>query len=172
MKRFFLAAIPAALVIAMFYPALCLAADFYVPLDYPGIAVAMLYATNGDRIFVDDGIYAGPLNTNVDFQGKAVEIHSINGPDNCIIDCENLGRGFYFINGESSASQVDGFTIRNGNDGYGGAILAYDSSCTITNCIIEDCWALNGGGGICSMNGAAPIITNCIIRSNEYGDGG
>ena len=32
--------------------------------------------------------------------GKAILVTSENGPEYCVIDCEEKGRGFKFVNGE------------------------------------------------------------------------
>ncbi|MHC4501634.1 MAG: hypothetical protein ACYS21_21310 [Planctomycetota bacterium] len=57
-------------------------------------------AFNGDTVIVADGTYTGPGNRDIDFLGKAITVRSESGPENCIIDCENSGRGFYFDDGE------------------------------------------------------------------------
>jgi hypothetical protein len=71
-------------------------------------------ATNGDVVLVLDGTYTGNGNRDLDFGGRAITACSQNGAQTCIIDCENGGRGFYFHNGETSTSVLDGFTIQNG----------------------------------------------------------
>ena len=130
-------------------------------------------ARNGDIVLVADGIYTGTGNVNLDFSGKAITVKSENGPENCIIDCENIEntRGFYFHSGEGLDSVLDGFTIQNGRifigeaDGLGGAILCRTASPTITNNIIR--WNnVNGiGGGIFCMDSSATIKNNVIIQN-------
>ncbi|MCH8274597.1 MAG: hypothetical protein IH851_07395, partial [Armatimonadetes bacterium] len=73
-----------------------------VPSQYATIQDAIDAAVNSDTVLVEDGIYTGAGNKNLDFGGKLIEVISENGPDNCIIDCENDGRGFYFHSGETS----------------------------------------------------------------------
>ncbi|MBM3239228.1 DUF1565 domain-containing protein [Candidatus Poribacteria bacterium] len=128
-------------------------------------------ASDGDIVLVADGTYTGDGNKNLDFKGKAITVKSENGAENCIIDCENDGRGFYFHNDENEASVLDGFTIRNGrtrgpDDSGGGGILCEYSSPNIQNNIIEgNKVSYAGGGGIrCYFSSA--IITNNIISGN------
>jgi parallel beta-helix repeat protein len=148
------------------------AATLHVPSDYDTIQAAIDDASDGDEIVVADGIYIGDGNKNLDFRGKAITVRSENGPDNCIIDCENSGRGFYFHSGEDSASLVRGFTIRNGNvsgkwpQDSGGGISCISSSPTITDNVIMNNSALYSGGGIFCFESASPTIQNNTITGN------
>lgn len=151
-------------------------ATIHVPDDYATIQAGIDAAEDGDTVLlVADGIYSGLGNKNVDFQGKAITVQSENGPDYCVIDCENDGRGFYFHNGESSDSVGDGFTIINGQvtgsfpEGCGGGIACFNSSPMITNCTIIDSWGHYGGGVYCNQSSA--IIKNSTISNNGADDG-
>ena len=70
-------------------------------------------AVDGDTVLVQDGTYAGAGNKDLDYGGKAITVRSANGPETCVIDCENDGRGVYFDGGETAASILEGVTIRN-----------------------------------------------------------
>jgi len=102
------------------------------------------------------------------------------GLRNCIIDCENDGRGFYFQSGEDQNSILSGFTIANGDAPFGAGIACTDSSSpTIKNCNIQKNVAGTGslgGGGIACYQNSSPIISDCIIKNNStnnyYGGGG
>ena len=144
----------------------------HVPANYSTIQAAVDAAAPGDTILVADGTYTGVGNKDVDFHGKAITVQSENGPDNCIIDCENDERGFYFCSGEGQGSVVSGFTITNGLADNGAGILccAY-SSPTITNCTITHNLAWAGGGIFCTGE-SSPIITNCTISDNMATFGG
>ena len=160
-----------------------------VPARYPTIQAAINAASNGDTVLVANGTYTGTGNKNLDFKGKAISVQSESGPDNCIIDCQLDGRGFYFYNGEGSDSVVDGFTIINASDS--GIFLNVYSSPTISNCTITNntgqgagiaCWwysspsinkcritgntAIEDGGGISCYWYSSPNITNCVITGN------
>ncbi|MCX5634073.1 MAG: S8 family serine peptidase, partial [Phycisphaerae bacterium] len=151
---------------------LATAAPLRVPLDYPTIQAAINAAIDGDEIIVADGNYTPPNADGFDFGGKLITLKSQNGPQNCIINCNNTGRAFYFHNGETPAASVEGFTIKNGNAYYGGAIeCEIASSPTINNCIITNNIAVYGGAIDCFYS--SPVIKNCIIADNTADlDGG
>src|SRR5262245_53724511 len=89
------------------------AGTLHVPEYYPTIGAALAAAHNGDRIVVADGVYSGPDNRNLDFAGKRIRLTSASGPANCIIDCQDQSRAFYFHRGEPPAVTLEGFTIQN-----------------------------------------------------------
>ena len=127
-------------------------------------------AQNGDTTIIEDGTYIGQGNRDINFLGKAIMLRSRNGPDNCIINCEQLGTGFIFNYGEDPNSVVDGFTITNGFSlDVGGGILCESSSPTIKNCIISD----NSPDGIWmdGMSNAWIAGTVQIISNNLTGNG-
>jgi len=88
-------------------PALADGRKIKVPKDYPNIQTAINFAEDGDTVIVDDGVWTGPNNKNLDFLGLAITVRSKNGPDNCIIDCEGEGRGFWFHENETEASVLN-----------------------------------------------------------------
>ena len=150
-----------------------LADELLVPAEYPTIQAAIEAARDYDTVLVVDGTYTGPGNRDIDFFGKAITVRSESGPENCIIDCQNSGRGFYFYKGEDANVILDGFTITNGytrsygSRGGGGGIYCDNSSPTITNCTITDNtgYGLGGGGIYCEQSN--PTITNCKISGNS-----
>ncbi len=105
-------------------------------------------ANEGDTVLVTDGIYIGVGNRDLDFGGKNLVVQSLNGAEYTVLDCESIGRGFFFHNGEDTSSTVDGFTIKNGTDN-----------------------GLDAGGGI-RLLGAHPTVLNCIFISNTARHGG
>ncbi len=138
--------------------------------DYLTIQEGIDAASDGDEVVVCDGTYTGPLNKNLEFHGKAITVRSANGPDNCIIDCENEGRGFYFLfTGEPPEALVDGFTITNGREWLGAAIYCRGASPTIANCHMIGNSADGGGGAIACYDCDATAIVNCTIVGNYCG---
>jgi len=165
-------------------PGSALAANVYVPATQPTIQAGINSASNGDTVYVADGTWKGADNKNLDFNGKAITVRSENGPENCIIDCEQNGRGFLFENGEGANSVVGGFSIINGTATYGGGMRIDQCSPTIKNCIFLNNRGYDGvaagyGGGIYCydwvFNGGPckPTIINCIFSGNsaDYGGG-
>ncbi|MFC1676787.1 right-handed parallel beta-helix repeat-containing protein [Planctomycetota bacterium] len=162
------------------------------PADFNNIQAAINDSNDGDIVEVQQGIYTGDGNRDIDFMGKAITIRGTepNNPDvvaTTIIDCNGTEaephRGFYFHNGEDGNSVLAGLTITNGyapvriiDDYYefrvGGGIYCDDSSPTITNCRIIGNYAGGEGGGIgCEYSNS--MITNCEISNNigEWGGG-
>lgn len=127
------------------------AATINVPGDQPTIQAGIDAATNGDTVLIADGTYTGTGNVDVNFDKDGVVIESVNGPEVCIIDCEQNARAFYIPYGPTEASIIRGLTIKNGhsNGAYplncGGGILIYNSSPKIENCIFYFNWADAGG---------------------------
>ncbi len=129
-------------------------------------------STDGDIVIVADGTYRGSGNRDLDFGGKAIILRSENGAGSTSIDCEGIGRGFYFHSHEEANSVVDGFTIHSGSARRGGGIVfRNNSSPTIANCVITGNFAGDGGGIYC-WNNSMPTLINCLITANSAGDGG
>ncbi len=172
MKRLIILNFIVLLIIASSAPA----ATRLVPGEYPTIQAAIDDCNNGDVVAVADGIYTGDGNRDIDFLGKAITVKSINGPDDCIIDCNGTEsdphRGFYFHSGEDAKSVVEGFTITNAGAEtfYGGAIYCRQSSPTINKCTINASIAAAGGGIYCYESN--PTIGNCTITGNTGGHRG
>ncbi len=146
-----------------------------VPDDQPTIQEAIDIANYLDTVLVAPDIYGGPNNVNIDFKMKAITVKCDGSPGSCVIDCENTAwtRGFIFQRGEGNDSKLSGFTIKNGDQKYGGGIYITNSSPVISACIIEYNHASWDGGGIYCTN-SSPKINNCKIRwntANHYGGG-
>jgi predicted outer membrane repeat protein len=146
--------------------------------SYPTIQSAIDAAVDGDEVVVADGTYTDVGNRDLDFgnnlpfgQTRAITVRSANGPANCIIDCQGLGRAFNFDNFEDDSSVVEGFTIKNGSADYGGGIECYFASPKISNCIITGNSADYDGGGI-DCYYSSPVIVNCVIAGNTAGNDG
>jgi parallel beta-helix repeat protein len=159
-----------------------------VPSQYTTIQAAINAAAQfGDVIEITDGIY---LETGMVVNKKIVTIKSQNGPEHCIIDCKNNGRGFSFYD-VGEYAELDGFTIQNASFGaiycqtasptirncifntnsnsYGGGIACWVSSPTIKNCNFEGNAASSDGGGLYCYDNSSPIVLNCKFTSNSAG---
>ena len=141
-----------------------------VPEDFGTIQAAIDAAGAGDMVVINNGTYTGLGNKDLDFNGKAITVRSENGPENCIIDCEGVGRGFTFHTSETASSILSGITITNGNTDYGGGIRC-SSSPIITNCRIIGNTASKSGGGIYLALWSS-TVTNSVIAGNTATWGG
>ena len=162
---------------------ICSAATIHVPGEQPTIQAGINTAVDGDTVLVAKGTYTGDGNRDIDFLGKTIVVMSEGGAGATIIDCEgdswpDFHRGFYFHNGETDESVLQGFTITNGlvDDARdGGVILCENSSPTIKDNIIIDNLAgeYGMGGGVYLVSSSAVIVGN-IISDNLaawYGGG-
>jgi hypothetical protein len=157
------------LVVIALLPGVALSATINVPGDYPTIQAAINAANNGDEVVIADGTYTGVGNRDLDFNGKAITVRSVNGPDTVIVDVESTvgSRGFYFHTGETSAAVLEGVTIRRGSADYGGGIrISLGAAPTIRNCIVSDSVAQQGGG-INVAGGGSIILDGVRIRNNQ-----
>jgi parallel beta-helix repeat protein/predicted outer membrane repeat protein len=136
------------------------------PALYRDIATAVKAAVAGDTILIADGTYRGPNNRAIDPAGKAITVKSINGPAQCIIDCQNQACGFHLNQNETRQTVIEGLTVMNGLGVYGGGIRCETSaSPTIRNCILRNNRAPSGGGLSCESS-ASPLLDHCILYSN------
>ena len=152
-----------------------------VPGDFNTIQDAIDHAWDGDTIWLADGTYTGAGNYNLDFNGRSITVKSVNGPENCIIDCQNKGRGFIFHNGENVDAVIEGLTITHGValtnlhswwEG-GGAIYCLNGGHTIIrNCRIIQNAAMGAYGGALFCDGGSTTIEDCIITENAAAAGG
>lgn len=126
------------------------------PANFNNIQAAIDDSNDGDKIVVNDGIYTGPGNYEIDFKGKSIIVKSQNGPEFTIVDAQNKVCCFYFHSGEGVDSVLEGFTITGGDRG----LRCSHGAPTITNCIISG----NRDGIACYYR--RPEITNCIISGN------
>lgn len=161
-------------------PVISFGALISVPDGFTTIQEGIFAALDGDTVLVAPGDYSGEGNRNLDFLGKAVTVLASGGADSTIIDCEGLGRGVLFHNGETFESILEGFTIRNGSvsgvypDYSGGGIACRSySSPSITRCILENNEARSGGGIYCDLH-SSPRLTEVTLTANIadwYGGG-
>ena len=128
-------------------------------------------AGNGDVVVVAAGTYTGTGNRDITFNGKNITVTSESGPFDTIIDCQSVSQAFQFIGGESFDATLEGFTIKNGNGTYGGAIYCDGASPTFRYNLFCDNLAWNSGGAIHVRNGS-PTMYNNTFHGNGAPSGG
>ncbi len=123
------------------------------------IQTAVDFASSGDLILVDDGLYT--LTSNISIT-KAITLRSQNGKTSAIINGNNVTRCVYINN---TNAVVDGFTISNGYNpgGFGGGV-DIASGGTLQNCNIINSQARDGGGVAIDNNG---LVQNCSVFGNR-----
>jgi hypothetical protein len=139
------------------------------------LQAAINASNNGDTVIAADGTYTGAGNFNLAFGGRAITLRSSGGAAACIIDLQAstsaFRRGFIFSNGETGASILQGFTIRNGVESRGGAIYCENSSPLIRDCIFQQntAWTQidDDGGGAVYILGSQPTFINCEFVQNH-----
>ncbi len=147
----------------------------HVPSLYGTIQAGIDAAVTGDTVLLANQVYTTVGNYDLDFGGKAITVQSENGPETCIIDCQNQGRGFYFHTGEQNNSIVRGITIRNGfTRSAGGGIYCLDAAPTFDFCRIINCTSFYYGGAITSYSSTGAVftrmqLTNSILAGNYSG---
>jgi len=143
------------------------------------IQAAIDAADDNYEVVLSDGIYTGDGNYNLNLSAgvgpndvRPITVRSQDGPANCIIDCQGLGRAFIFDSNEDPNYIVDGLTITGGAADFGGAILCDNSSPTIINCRIMNSIANGNGGGIYCANSSPRIVNTEITYNTAGGFGG
>jgi hypothetical protein len=131
---------------------------------YCSIQTAIDDAVDTDEIVVAPGTYFETIN----FLGKAIWLHSSDGPEVTIIDAEQTGRVVTCNSGEGPDTTFDGFTITGGDAYAGGGMYNGGSSPTVIDCAFVGNTAEDDGGG---MSGGGTVI-NCTFSGNTATRGG
>jgi len=146
-----------------------LAATIHVPADQSTIQAAIDAAVNGDTVLVADGTYK----ENINFEGKAITVTSVNGPAVTTIDGGGIDTVVTFRTNETAGSVLNGFTITggfsqvtspSGNLGEGGGVYISFGSPTIANNLITNNQACEGDGIFVYFG--SPLIQGNAITSN------
>ena len=144
--------------------------EFHVPAQFPSIQDAIDQAWNNDTIIVADGTYTPPDVRGFILADKQITLCSQNGPENCLIDCNDIGGRAFELIGLPPGTTLCGFTIINGYQENGGAIYCADSTLTIENCVINNCSADTGAAFYC--RDAQLTISDCEFYANSATTGG
>ena len=127
---------------------------------YPNIQAAWNQAQSGDVIELQDGLFAGPGNTNLALNGKSVLIRSRAGSaEACRIDCDYGPIGF--SGGSAPSFESIGFLRANGCD-------AKKSTLQFTGCAFDSCRQV-----ALAIGGTSYQFDQCVFRHGEgllFGD--
>jgi hypothetical protein len=148
----------------------------HVPGTYSSIQAGIYASFNGDTVLVDPGTY----NEHINLDGYNIVLGSLyltTGNSSyiagTIIDGTNTGRVITIDTGEDSTCRIIGFTIQHGNSEneiwqFGGGVFINDASAQILNCIIQNNYAPNYGGGLSIYgSGSRAKAINCTIQNNS-----
>ena len=129
------------------------------------VAQAGLFGT----VIVADGVYVGANNHSIDLGAKCLALRSVNGPENCIIDCDFQGRAFSITvpEGLPSPTLIEGFTIQRGMATDGGAIyIKGRQDVILRNNRFRRCVATSGGGAL-RIEASRVLVEGCVLRGNR-----
>jgi hypothetical protein len=144
--------------------------------DYPTILAAVQASGNGDIIELGNGTFAGDGNRDVSFSGKAITVRSATGdPALCVIDCEGPGHRAFHIDASFLPGQrLEGMTITNGLDSFGGgALRCYGSApATIVNCILTGNQDADRGGAVFIECTGLVTFIRCRLENSTSRTGG
>ncbi len=139
-------------------------------------------AESDDTVLVHPGVYA----ENINFNGKNIVVNSeflTTGDEDAIlrtvIDGGRKGHTVTFAMGETTAAQLNGFTITNGYaqgeaapDSHGGGVFCSDNAApSLTHLRVTGNEAADEGGGMYFAH-CTPILRDISVTNNRAGQGG
>lgn len=150
--------------------------------DYETLAEGIAAAGYTDTVLVAAGLYQGPMNRDLDFNGKLIVLRSESGSSATTIDCEHTSRALTFNSNESYLAVVEGFTITNGYaeedtvnlyNSYGGAVHCYATNPTFRDVVFVGNTAYGDGGALnCMFSNSTMSLIDCAFSSNVATRGG
>lgn len=147
-----------------------------VPTQWPNVQSAITAAAPGDTVALDNGVYSGPGNRDIEFLGKAIVVRSSSGEASaCVIVCDGSvdtpHRGFRFGAGEPAQAVLEGIAIRGGWDLKSGSGILVEatpggqpSAPTIRGCVIESCASPEGAA--VHVLRSTMTLEQCVVRGN------
>ena len=143
-----------------------------VPQDYPTIQSAINSSNDNDTILVSSGTYYENINyngKNISIIGESRETTFIDGS---LPNPDDNSSVVTFNNGENNLAIIEGFTIMNGNNTYGGGLYIDNANPNIRNLYITNNTSIGGGGAGIFCLDANPILVNVDIFNNNSDDVG
>ena len=133
---------------------------------YANIQAAINAAPNGATIRVAAGTYPPVV-----LSGRQLTLKSLTGAATTFIDGGGSARCVNMIAPGSGVSLIEGFTLRNGRAGNGGAVNVVGAALEIRSCVLRDNVATNVGGAVAALDAAVSLVDS-EIRSNSALRGG
>ncbi len=138
------------------------------PLD--SIQEAIQAAGEGISIFVRPGTYR----ENINCLGKDIQLvgTSPNGsaePPYPVIEAAQAGPAVRFSGRKGQPRLLSGFVITGGRDGTAGALLARDTSLTLSHCLLAGNRTTDPNGAALYASDSDIVATNCTIADNSGG---
>jgi hypothetical protein len=171
-----------------------------VPGDQPTIQDAINFASDGDVVQVQPGIYTGLGNVHIHLLGKAITVRSVDslrdmGPDRTIIDCAGASFGFFVNAGESRQTKIIGFTVQhcswsafkfshaspsvhgcvasyNSNNFKGAGFYLLNSDAELHGCVAHNNTAVDGAGLYVYRGTPSIVSTNLTFNTATHYGGG
>lgn len=158
------------------FPLMVLGITINIPDDFETIQAGIEASEDGDIVLVAPGEYV----ENISFIGRAITVASLiqttNDPAyiySTIIDGNHDDCVVSFNTNEDSTSILRGFTIRNGQQNFGGGIDCQpNTSPILIDLYITDNIGNQFGGGIFFAQNSSPHIRRTIIANNSATFGG
>ncbi len=132
------------------------------------IQAAVDAAVSGAVVRVSSAVH--PLVATIEIRDGV----TLQGESGAVLDGQGAVPCLYI---EHPAAVVDGFTLKNGANGWAGGAYLYWGG-TLRNCVVESCTtpvAYSGGGGGVYATGSRCLVTHNKLRNNRgghYGAGG
>jgi len=146
--------------------------------DYPTIQAAIDSLPDEAYIALTEGTFTGSGNRDIDFRGKSIILRSLTGDaEECVLDCEGLGRAFSFDRGQGGSPIVYGMTLTGGTafgsppEDCGGAVCCRGASPTFSSCTFIGNEAVGDGGAV-YCDSASLTLVGCLLESNMSGGAG
>jgi hypothetical protein len=159
------ASIAASVVMVAVSASSAVASTLRVPSQYPTIQAAVDAAVDGDLVLVSKGTYFG----TVRIQGKTIELSSVSGPTETILDAANADTALLLA---ETYSHVHGFTVTHGAGFYGGGLLLGDVGKPLVEDMIITQNAAVFGGGVYFFHFHGVLHHNRIVDNHATYHGG